>query len=754
MSRIIVSLVLVILGWSVVSATTDTLRYHNPLSKLVYYHRDDIALQAARFVLQRPGSVMGVKVTLGGPSADGRAVVHLYGHEGGLSAPLLERDLMQAVTIRKTHPGVETIEVLLPQPVMLANNQFFVALDHIDSGVTLLSDRAPKLPSCASSTDNFYYQFIRYSGGRWEWGTYAYAIDVIVEYMNSNRAAKGFINVTGEMGIADSLLHNRSMAWGDFDGDGYQDFMVDGHLYHNDQGKGFSDITAASGIVGSPQANLFIDIDNDRRQDILFLGTGNRERGNSALFINRGDGRFSPTPLKIPALAKPTACAIADVDGNGYLDVFIGQGDAAHPAGNLLLVNDGHLGFIDKTSWIYGEKPLQGECSGAQWVDYNNDGRLDLFVSRGAGCSELWKNVADSVYIDVATRTLVTYPASECVNGSGADWRDYNNDGNVDLLLPVTSDARALVRTGSSHTTAIYLNSGAPDYILSSSASAAVEYEEQHAAGIWGDADNDSHQDFLTTTACPCRFLDLYTQTPDHRFELKTAEYGISSLAGGGDAVWVDFDNDGKLDIATFDDGRFRLLRNTVQSGNNYIELDLGQTDAAALGSTVTVYCQGIVYTRQMTSGRGALMQPPSRLHFGLEGRSTVDSIVVQRTHGGAPESFGPFAANDLYLLRPRSDAGSQQQAAVTALHAFPNPFTTELSIAYTLRADDHVLLQIFSVDGKLVHVLIDADMKAGEHTVTWKALDDQGKRLPPTTYIYSLKTTTDDLTGRAVLVH
>jgi hypothetical protein len=254
--------------------------------------------------------------------------------------------------------------------------------------------------------------------------------------------------------------------------------------------------------------------------------------------------------------------------------------------------------------------------------------------------------MGDATYKNMAADVFGVGSSKSCVEGRGADWRDYNNDGAIDLLLPVRLSAKALTADRDASATSVYVNSGAPAYrLIHSSEENGIEYEERHAAGVWGDIDNDGNVDLLTATDCACRFLDLYIQRPDHQFELKTSEYGVAGIADAGDAVWVDFDNDGKLDIATFENRHFRLLRNTIQAGNNYIELDFDQQDAMAIGGTVTAYCKDLKYTQQVTSGRGALMQQPLRLHFGLDKSASVDSIVVEWPNGGKRESFGPVAA-------------------------------------------------------------------------------------------------------------
>src|SRR5690606_29183072 len=107
-----------------------------------------------------------------------------------------------------------------------------------------------------------------------------------------------------------------------------------------------------------------------------------------------------------------------------------------------------------------------------------------------------------------------------------------------------------------------------------------IEFEARHTGGAWGDVNNDGLSDFIITTSCGCRYVDLYIQQPGGRFELQTFEYGLRRVAAGDDAVWVDFDNDGRLDLATISDGRLKIFRNMFPTGDNYVELDIEGSDA------------------------------------------------------------------------------------------------------------------------------------------------------------------------------
>jgi len=731
----------------------DTLSYYTHDSKFVYYRDPGIAMQAARFMPAMPGTVKSISVILGGESGTGGATLHIYGHEGGISAPQLQQDLVYPIAIRKTRPGVEKITVNLPDPVFVENDQFFIAIDNLSPGVALLSDRTHKTPTCAAPSNEFYFQFLKLKNHRWRWGAFSYAIEVIMEYPEP--VSPGYMaDVTVQVGIPDSALANRSIAWADINGDGYLDLLAGGRLYQNVRGGRFDDITDVSGISGQPVANVFADINNDRLVDVVFIGSTDSAGSESWIYTNDGNGVFVRHVLNLPVAVTPTSVSIADVTGDGFLDVFIGSGAQERIAGGLLLINNHDLTFTDRSYWLHLSDSARSGSLGSQWVDYDNDGRIDLFAA-GVTRSLLWHNAGDSTFFEelgVGTSAL----GGDMKMGRGCDWADYDNDGDLDLLLPNSIGVRdAGNMTGSG--TRIYANSGFPDYeLVAMPSDNGIRYEEKHTGGAWGDINNDGLMDVVITTSCPCRYADIYIQQSGKRFELGTSEYGLHRIAAGNDATWVDYDNDGQLDMVTIDRGRFRLFRNNggFSHGNNYVEFDLVPPSGSAggVGASVTVFASPVRYTQQVSAGRGILMAKPLRLHFGLGDALLVDSVVVRWPNSNRDEVFRQLTANMLHRLGTSPVGGSANSEAV-ALEAAPNPFSTSLTITYTLSAERNVRIAIYSTDGRYVTTLINEKQHAGSYSVTWDARDRNGERVADGAYIYRLISGDADLMGRAILV-
>lgn len=723
---------------------SDTLRYCDARTGMCYYRNPMIVMQAARFELVAPGRVTEIVVTLGGEST-GSATLHLYGREGGTNAPFLERDLMPPLHVAKTAPGSQTIHLPLRDPIFVESNQVFVALNDATPGVRLLSDRRARQPFCSAAPDYYYYQFMKLSDDRWLFGEFSYAVDLIVEYPAI--APPAYLkNVTASL-MPDTIASaNRSISWADFDDDGYLDLLVGGRLYRNERGTAFRDVTAAAGVYGIPRANAFIDMNNDGLLDILFIGSNDSTGPESHLFLNTGDAAFAERPVKLNGVTNPTSFSIADINDDGYPDIFVGQSGASGEMGHdELFLNEEGTGFTERSTLLGASGALGLLSRGSQWVDVDNDRRLDLFVATDrVPFGEVWHNNGDGSF----TRGAFS---SDTVDGAnrraGCHWADYDNDGDMDLLLP-RSTASGGIGDLSSFGSRIVVNSGdAAPLGMRAADPSQIVYETKQTGGAWGDIDNDGLLDFVMTTSCDCRYVDLYMQQPGNRFEQRTFEYGLQRVAAGDDAIWVDYDNDGKLDLVTIVDDRLTIFRNTSPNGNNYVEMDVEGSDA--IGGRVTLYVGDARYTREIASGRGLLMQDPLRLHFGVDRATHIDSAIV-RWNNGTVRTFTDLDVNTILDVAKIGIGSKRQRGAVTA-DASPNPFSTDLRITYDLPVGGHVRLAIYTVDGGEVATLVDADQGAGQHEVGWNGDDSQGGSVAQGTYVYRLTTSSGELFGKVL---
>lgn len=204
-----------------------------------------------------------------------------------------------------------------------------------------------------------------------------------------------FTEVAEQAGIAREGIENRTSAWADFDGDGLIDVFIAkvGVLYKNLGDGTFADVTAAAGITTSEfaQCGAWGDYDYDGYPD-LYVTMADADEASAAmqgiLYHNNGDGTFTDVTLTSGAINRASALGVTwgDYDNDGNLDLYIVNTDRANTP-NRLFRNNGNGTFSDRASAAGVEAKKGGRGSDATFVDYNNDGFLDLFVCNGAGAT-------------------------------------------------------------------------------------------------------------------------------------------------------------------------------------------------------------------------------------------------------------------------------------------------------------------------------------------------------------------------------
>lgn len=234
-------------------------------------------------------------------------------------------------------------------------------------------------------------------------------------------------------------------------------------LFHNNGNGTFTDVTKSAGIKDPNYYGfgvVFSDFDNDGWPDIYVANDGNP----NLLFHNNRNGTFTEMGVLSGAGLNEAGRAqsgmgvgIGDYDGNGFFDIFVTNfaGDT-----NTLYANLGKMLFTDVTSLAgLGEISLQYLGWGTGFEDFDNDGLPDIFVANGhvypqvdgfetgqhyAQRKELYRNIGGGKFKEVARDVpsdLLTPKSSR-----GAAFGDFDNDGNIDVLVINMNDRPSLFR--------------------------------------------------------------------------------------------------------------------------------------------------------------------------------------------------------------------------------------------------------------------------------------------------------------------
>lgn len=440
-----------------------------------------------------------------------------------------------------------------------------------------------------------------------------------------------FANVSVEFGFN---LQNSSeddspsgILWGDLDGDGLPDALVTGlgSVVMMNRGHTFEAAWLGRGAAWG-QGALF-DADNDG--DLDFFIACLRSDDTAQLLLNDGTGTLTfASAAGFDRAAKNLGLAAGDfnADGLGDIALFSGNGvwmglNTGDPAEDGFTVSAG----MDGAAMRAGRAGERGFVSAA---DINNDGFLDFFSHDSGG--RLFLSDGRGGFVE--DRNAIDIPTGG-VHMSGSAWGDFNNDGLVDLFVPSR-------RRGERGT--LFENRAGVFHDITDSAGIGDTSEQFSAA--WGDSNNNGLLDLLITTDADSPLL-LYLNQGDGTFALATN--GPVVVGKVHDAVFVDFDNDGDLDIAATRPGGTNVLLRNILDNDRFLKVrPLQRTadgvDVAVVGARIELFdAQGErLGRREVGVARGFGGAEPMWAHFG--GVEPDEAHTVRITWPGGDTSTTP----------------------------------------------------------------------------------------------------------------
>ena len=488
-------------------------------------------------------------------------------------------------------------------------------------------------------------------------------------------------------GLITDTLRSKSVVWVDYDNDGDKDLYIsneDGinRLYKKDPGT-YSDATLDAGlpmISSTSTSACWADYDNDGWLD-LYVGTRNDLEGNY-LYHNNGNGTFTDiTELAgVAAVGTKTLTAsFFDYNNDGLQDLYLAND---LNLGNILYKNNGDGTFTDVS--ISSGTNLAFNSMGIAIGDYNSDGWSDIYVTNGTDGNALLKNNSDGIFTNV-TATLGLAVNKICW---GANFLDYNNDGNLDLFISVSDGPSG--RNDSNRENVLYRNNG------------------------------DGTFSFTKGTG-----IDIDTS------------YSYGNAIG-------DLNNDGYPDIAVLNaNGTNTKLWQNMGGVNNWIKISLKGTvsNKDAVGSLVEIYAGGKKQIRTTHLGVSFESQNSFIQMLGLGSASVVDSIIV-RWPSGLVDIVKNVSSNRLIKIKE----GTRPQLLIKKeietpneyelKQNYPNPFNPSTRIEYSLVKDGKVVLEVYDILGEKIAQLVNENKESGIYSVQFDA-----SQLPSGIYLYKIKT-------------
>jgi hypothetical protein len=503
--------------------------------------------------------------------------------------------------------------------------------------------------------------------------------------------------------IAESM--SGGVALIDYDGDGWLDIYFTNAqnvemarrgtkarsaLYHNNHNGTFTDMTDKAG-VGFPCWAMGVsvgDYNNDGRPDLLVTCLS-----GIVLYRNNGDYTFSDV-TKASGVATDTSwatgAAFGDYDGDGWADLFVSHYVDFHldnlpvfgssksckylgidvqcgPRGlkgapDSLYHNNGDETFTDVSKKAGVDDPENRYGLTAIWSDFNDDGKLDLFVTNDGQANYLYKGDGRGKFEDVALTSGVAANEDGLEQANmGVAFGDYVHNGRTSLVLSHFDVEYA----------ALYRNDGELNFADVSIPSGIARGTQGYVG--WGDAfvdfDNDGWQDFflanghvypqVDTVPRSTKYLEpklLFLNQRDGSFKNVSRQVGpalqIPQVSRG--AATGDLFNDGKIEVVVENlVGEPMILRPEGGPQNHWISFQLQgvKCNRLALNARVRATAGDLVQMGEVASGGSYLSQHDLRIHFGLGTHDRVERAEILWPNG-SKETLTNLAADRFYVVR------------------------------------------------------------------------------------------------------
>ncbi|HKQ40306.1 MAG TPA: FG-GAP-like repeat-containing protein [Verrucomicrobiae bacterium] len=411
-------------------------------------------------------------------------------------------------------------------------------------------------------------------------------------------------------------------AFTDLNRDGWLDLFLGptgsglGSAFTNNGNGSFTRVTNGplAAITGPTFGASWGDFDNDGWPDLL-VGVNS---GQNDVLLHNVAGTFTRlNTQQFPSTGgNANNVAWADYDNDGLLDLFVANSDQ----NDFLLHNEGNGSFTRVLTNAIAIEP--GNSQGAAWGDYDDDGLIDLVVSRVNVPTLLYRNLGGGAFQKV-TNSVIAQSSSV---SQGITWVDYDNDGRFDLFV-----------SNPNSTNWLYHNNGAGQFSRVTNA-AMVADNATHMGCVWADYDNDG-------------WLDLFIPVNGGQSQLYHNEGGSFTRVLGGlpgtdagpafGAAWGDIDNDGFPDlVVTHWQAVAAYLYHNNGNSNHWLSIGLDGriSNRSAIGAKVrleaTIKGARLKQLRQISGGDGLGSQNDPRVCFGLGDADRAETLLIEWPSG------------------------------------------------------------------------------------------------------------------------
>lgn len=522
----------------------------------------------------------------------------------------------------------------------------------------------------------------------------------------------------------------------DINGDGLMDILAasgTGHplmIYLRTGNEYTLDAGLGCGITSAAQTSqiLFGDYDNDGHRDV-FVGNWGSE---NLLFRSNGNGTYSDVTSFTGVdggSAQTSAACWLDYNNDGWLDLYVTNYDISSAGRpdyrNVLYRNNEGVNFTDVTEQAGVADSADRAPLAVISFDFDNDLDADIYIANDRNQrGTLFRNNGDGTFSDAGDETGI----EPRMFGMGCAISDLNHDGWWDLY--VTNDPIGNLLFES--------NGDGTWEEVASQRGVTVNY------GCWGteflDFDMDGDDDLYVANMAPPMPRDyLFENTGNGYFTDVSVAEGVNDQEMTFGFAKGDLDNDGDMDMlaSNIEDRPYVYLNRS--SGFNYIRVRTQgvQTNRDGVGAKVVVYAGSLVMQQFVCAGQSYASSSDPRLLFSLGTQNYADSIVVLWP-SGVRDTWRNLDGNRDYVLEEGVSLDVPTLPPLTISFElrqnYPNPFNPVSTIEFQLNTPSEVELSVYNPLGQRVATLVDEPMSAGLHRVQF-----DGAELTSGSYVYRL---------------
>jgi hypothetical protein len=400
----------------------------------------------------------------------------------------------------------------------------------------------------------------------------------------------------------------------------------------------------------------------------LVLGNGNRV---SFLFAN-ADGTAHTEDSSHNEYIFSQRSTMADIDNDGDLDTFVCHDvDLSHP-----YRNDGTGNMVlDQTLIQTIDAP--GNYA-AIWVDYDNDGDIDMYLTKCRGGASPGDPFRDNaMYTNNGDGTFTENGQDINMRDNAQSWatvfEDFDNDGDMDAFI-VNHDFqnRFMLNDGTGMFTDIIATTGIDPNDLGA-------WENQS-----GDFNNDGFVDIFSEMS-----RELYINNGDLTFTGQNLPFDEGAIG--------DMNNDGFLDVVN--DGNLYL---NDGNSNNWVKIGLEgvQSNNNGIGARIELYGDWGMQIREVRSGQGFSHMNSLMAHFGIGQSTTIDEMIIRWPSGIVDYITNPDP-NTSHIIVEGSNPLAITDFQKEGISVYPNPTADILN--FSLKGLENTPVQIIDVNGKII---------------------------------------------------